>query len=118
MTKPTATERRAAAVFDALGDPTRRELLTAVGRSGPVTATELAADRTVTRQAIVKHLQLLAAAGLVQADKVGREQRYSVTPAPLDDAAAWMAGVGTAWDRRLAKLAERHSRTAGRGAPR
>ena len=118
MTKPTAAERRAAAVFDALGDPTRRELLTAVGRSGPVTATELAVDRTVTRQAIVKHLQLLATAGLVTAEKVGREQRYTVTLAPLDDAAAWMAGVGSAWDRRLAKLAERHTRATGRGAPR
>ncbi|MGN6694750.1 MAG: ArsR/SmtB family transcription factor [Aquihabitans sp.] len=118
MTRPTAADRRAAAVFDALGDPTRRELLAAVGRSGPVTATELAADRTVTRQAIVKHLQVLAGAGLVTAEKVGREQRYTVTAAPLDDAAAWMANVGSAWDRRLAKLAERHSRAAGRGAPR
>lgn len=118
MTKPTAAERRAAAVFDALGDPTRRELLTAVGKGGPVTATELAADRSVTRQAIVKHLQLLAAAGLVTTEKVGREQRYTVTTGPLDDAAAWMASVGTAWDRRLAKLAERHTRGAAGGVRR
>lgn len=118
MTRSSAADRRAAAVFDALGDPTRRELLTAVGRHGPVTATELAAERSVTRQAIVKHLQLLAAAGLVQAEKVGREQRYTVTPAPLDDAARWMASVGDAWDRRLAKLAERHTRAAPGGAPR
>lgn len=118
MTKPTAAERRAAAVFDALGDPTRRELLAAVGRSGPVTATELASERAVSRQAIVKHLQVLAAAGLVSADKVGREQRYSVTPAPLDDAARWMAAVGPSWDDRLAKLAERHTRTAPGGARR
>lgn len=109
MTKPTAADRRAAAVFDALGDPTRRELFAAVGRAGPVTATELAAERTVSRQAIVKHLQVLSAAGLVHAAKVGREQRYSVTPAPLDDAAGWMARVGSDWDRRLAKLAERHT---------
>jgi DNA-binding transcriptional ArsR family regulator len=108
VTQSSAAERRAAAVFDALGDPTRRELLAAVGQVGPVTATELATDRTVTRQAIVKHLQLLAAAGLVQAEKVGREQRYSVTAAPLDDAAAWMAAVGSAWDRRLEKLVGRH----------
>lgn len=108
MTEPSASDRRAAAVFDALGDPTRRELLAAVGRNGPVTATELAGERTVSRQAIVKHLQLLTAAGLVTAEKVGREQRYVVTAAPLDDAARWMASVGEAWDRRLAKLAERH----------
>lgn len=118
MTKPTASDRRAAAVFDALGDPTRRELLAAVGRTGPVTATELAAERPVSRQAIVKHLHLLAAAGLVAAEKVGREQRYTVTAAALDDAAAWMAAVGTAWDRRLAKLAERHTGTAPGGVRR
>ena len=112
MTEPTPSDGRAEAVFDALGDPTRRQLFAAVGQHGPVTATELAADRPVSRQAIVKHLQLLAAAGLVTAEKVGREQRYVVTPDPLDDAARWMASVGGAWDRRLAKLAERHTRAA------
>jgi DNA-binding transcriptional ArsR family regulator len=116
--RSTAADRRAAAVFDALGDPTRRELLAEVGRRGPITATELAEERSVTRQAIVKHLQLLAGAGLVQAEKVGREQRYTVTPGPLDDAARWMASVGDAWDRRLAKLAERHTRAAPGGARR
>ncbi|WP_426570958.1 ArsR/SmtB family transcription factor [Aquihabitans sp. McL0605] len=109
MTAPSASSRRAAAVFDALGDGTRRELFAAVGAAGSVTATELAADRPLSRQAVVKHLQLLAAAGLVQAEKVGREQRYRLTPAPLDDAAAWMASVGVAWDERLGRLAERHT---------
>lgn len=118
MTEPTASDRRAAAVFDALGDATRRDVLAAVGRTGPVTATELAADRPVSRQAIVKHLQILGAAGLVQAEKVGREQRYTVTTARLDDAGRWMASVGDAWDRRLAKLAERHTRAAPRGTRR
>lgn len=118
MTEQRAVDRRAATIFDALGDPTRRELFAAVGRHGPVTATELAADRSVTRQAIVKHLQQLAAAGLVVAEKVGREQRYTVRGGGTDDAAAWMAAVGSAWDRRLAKLAERSGGTAARGAPR
>lgn len=118
MTRPTAADRRAAAVFDALGDPTRRELFAAVGRSGPITATELAADRTVSRQAIVKHLQVLTGAGLVVPEKVGREQRYTVVAGATDDASAWMTSVGAAWDRRLAKLAERHTRAAPGGAPR
>ena len=118
MTKPTAADRRAAAVFDALGDPTRRELFAAVGRRGPVTATELAADRPVSRQAIVKHLQLLASAGLVASEKVGREQRYTVQAGSTDAAAAWMAAVGSQWDARLAKLAERHTRATPGGAPR
>ena len=118
MTRPSATDRRAAAVFDALGEPTRRELFAAVGARGPVTATELAVDRSVTRQAIVKHLQALASAGLVHAEKVGREQRYTVVAAPLADAATWMASVGSAWDARLAKLAERHLGDAAGEAPR
>ncbi|WP_421118315.1 hypothetical protein ACE2AJ_12985 [Aquihabitans daechungensis] len=52
------------------------------------------------------------------AEKVGREQRYTVVATSLEDAAAWMASVGSAWDARLAKLAERHTRDAAGGAPR
>ena len=107
MTKPTAADRRAAAVFDALGDATRRELFAAVGLDGPITATKLVVGRPLSRQAIVKHLQVLASAGLVTAEKVGREQRYRVTPSPLDDASAWMAQVGAEWDRRLSRLRKR-----------
>ncbi len=83
-----------------------------------MTASELAADRALSRQAIVKHLQALAGAGLVHAEKVGREQRSSVVAAPLAGAATWMASVGSAWDARLAKLAERHPGDAAGGAPR
>jgi DNA-binding transcriptional ArsR family regulator len=94
-------------VLDALGDATRRELLAAVGAAGPdgVTATELAVERTISRQAIVKHLQVLAEAGMVATEKVGREQRHRLVAAPLADAEAWLASVGDAWDRRLARLA-------------
>lgn len=92
------------AVFAALADGTRRELLRAVGRRGDATATELAADVPVSRQAVTKHLQVLAAAGLVDAERHGREQRYRLTPAPLDDAVRWMAEVGAAWDDRLERL--------------
>ena len=76
------------AVLDALGDATRRELLAAVAAAADagVTATELAADRSISRQAIVKHLQVLAAAGLIGAEKLGREQRYHLEPARLADA--------------------------------
>ena len=101
-----APSSHASAVLDALGDATRRELFAAVGASGAdgVTATELAVDRSISRQAIVKHLQVLAGAGLVAAEKVGREQRYRLEPARLADAAAWLTSVGAAWDRRLARL--------------
>ncbi len=95
------------AVFDALSDGTRRGLLAALGERGPSTATELAAGLPVTRQAVSKHLGALAAAGLVDSERSGREVRYRLTPAPLSDAVTWMADVGGKWDTRLAALRRR-----------
>jgi DNA-binding transcriptional ArsR family regulator len=94
-------------VFVALADPTRRRLLTSIASVGPVTATALAADLPISRQAVSKHLGILDDAGLVSASRAGRETRYSVTPEPFDDARAWMQRVGSLWDRRLAALDER-----------
>jgi DNA-binding transcriptional ArsR family regulator len=94
---------RVDAVFAALADPTRRRLLGRLAEQ-PSTATELAASEPVSRQAIVKHLRSLDEAGLVAPSRAGREVRYAVTPAPLEDAVGWMATVGAQWDRRLARL--------------
>ena len=91
-------------VFAALGDPTRREILQAVSARGDATATELAAMLPVTRQAVAKHLGVLAGAGLVASRRAGRETRYAPTPQPLGDAIAWMADLGAQWDARLARL--------------
>ena len=91
-------------VFAALGDPTRREILKAVSARGDATATELAAVLPVTRQAVAKHLGVLAGAGLVAPRRAGRETRYAPTPEPLGDAIAWMAELGAQWDARLARL--------------
>jgi len=91
-------------VFDALGDAGRRSLVAAVAARGAATATELAAELPVTRQAVAKQLVLLADAGLLRATRAGRETRYTVTPEPLRDAVAWMTGVGAEWDERLEKL--------------
>ncbi len=91
-------------VFAALGDPTRRALLDRLSRLGPMTATELAPDYPMSRQALVKHLAGLAAAGLVSPARRGREVRYEVVPDRLDEAAAWLGDVGRRWDRRLAAL--------------
>jgi DNA-binding transcriptional ArsR family regulator len=102
-------------VFDALGDPTRRDVLALVGRSGPMTATEVAAQMPITRQAVMKHLDLLRTAGLVASAREGRAVRYALRAEPLDEAAAWMASVGSAWDRRLAALAQRANHQRRRG---
>lgn len=104
---------RVDAVFAALGDPGRRSLVEAVAARGSATATELAAELPVTRQAVAKQLGALSQAGLLRARRAGRETRYEVTPEPLEDAVAWMVEVGAAWDERLAAL--RRSVTA-RGA--
>ncbi|MBX5443141.1 MAG: helix-turn-helix transcriptional regulator, partial [Solirubrobacteraceae bacterium] len=104
------------AVFAALSDPTRRLVLDEVGRRGDATATELAADLPVTRQAVAKHLAVLAQARLVDARRAGRETRYRVTPAPLNDAIGWMARVGGEWDERLARLQRLTARGRADGA--
>jgi DNA-binding transcriptional ArsR family regulator len=91
-------------VFGALSDPTRRDLLAAIAQRPDATATELAADLPISRQAVLKHLSALADAGLLDRERSGREVRYRVTPAPLSDAVGWMADVGAQWDERLAML--------------
>ena len=91
-------------VFAALADPMRRRILDAVAEHGDATATVLAAELPVSRQAIVKHLTVLEAAGLVSASRVGREVRYAVRPAALDATARWMSALAADWDRRLADI--------------
>jgi DNA-binding transcriptional ArsR family regulator len=91
-------------VFDALADPNRRYVLEALAERDTATATELAAELPVTRQAVAKHLTALSEAGLVESRRAGRETRYELTPAPLGDAMDWMAGVGAEWEARLAAL--------------
>ena len=90
-------------VFSALADPTRRRLLSAIAAQ-PSTATELAGDLPISRQAVVKHLSTLSQAGLLQRERDGRDVRYRVTPEPLSEAVSWIAEVGGEWDTRLAAL--------------
>ncbi|MGW1773823.1 ArsR/SmtB family transcription factor [Streptomyces sp. NPDC002104] len=105
-------------VLVALADPTRRRLLGLLASHGEVTATTLAEGLPVSRQAVVKHLAVLDAAGLVSGSRVGREVRYTVRPAALDATARWMATLAADWDRRLAavkRIAEAAERDAHQG---
>ncbi|MGH3544128.1 MAG: ArsR/SmtB family transcription factor [Mycobacterium sp.] len=102
-------ERRGAvetvgSVLVALADPMRRQLLDLLAAQGEATATTLAERLPVSRQAVVKHLAVLDAAGLVSGSRVGREVRYAVRPAALDATARWMAALAADWDRRLANI--------------
>ena len=111
-----ASERVVADLFFALGDGTRLSVVRKLGSGGALSATELSDGAKVTRQAIVKHLQVLHDAGLVTPEKRGREVLYSLEPRRLAEARAFLDGVSASWDRaieRLRKLVEepRHSRT-------
>ena len=94
-------------VLGALADPTRRSLFERLSTGGPETATNLALGLPVSRQAVVKHLQVLAEAGLLSSERVGREVRFDAEPEGLGVATAWMDEAGASWDRRLGKLRRR-----------
>jgi DNA-binding transcriptional ArsR family regulator len=91
-------------VLTALADPTRRQLLDLLAERGEATATTLAEQLPVSRQAVVKHLAVLDAAGVVAGSRVGREVLYSVRPAALSATAQWMSAVAADWDKRLATI--------------
>jgi DNA-binding transcriptional ArsR family regulator len=100
-------------VFAALGDPTRRGiyeklLVEANGRN----ATEIARAAKVSRQAIVKHLQVLVKAGLASSQREGREVRYLAAEHGMSEATEWLARSSAAWDRRIDTLHRRASSRA------
>jgi DNA-binding transcriptional ArsR family regulator len=106
-------EEIAARVFTALADPTRRAILAALAAGGPATATDLAAALPISRQAIAKHLGLLAGAGLVRAEPGERRRvRYRLQPAPMRVAQQFLAALARDWDSRLEMLAEHLFRSA------
>jgi DNA-binding transcriptional ArsR family regulator len=91
-------------VFAALADPTRRHLVETLASRGGASATALAAELPISRQAVAKHLAALNGVGLVRSHRAGRETVYELQPAPLEEAASWIAEVGAEWDQRLARL--------------
>jgi DNA-binding HxlR family transcriptional regulator len=88
------------AVFQALSDPTRREVMRRLSQDGPTTLGAFASGLPVTRQAVSKHLLVLEEAGLVHVS--GRHPSAPVPshPRPLTDAMGWMVDVGAEWDER------------------
>lgn len=102
MTRPSVTALDT--LFGALADPTRRLLVERLLTNGPATATALAETTPLTRQAILKHLQVLEAAGLMEHERYGREVRFRVTPKPLASAVAWIVDTAGQWDQRLDRL--------------
>ncbi|WP_433798621.1 ArsR/SmtB family transcription factor [Actinomycetospora sp. CA-084318] len=104
---PADQERVAEQVFVALADPTRRALLADLATHGPSTATDLAARLPITRQAITKHLDRLADAGLVTAEPGERRRiRHRLRSAPMRVAQRYLAALARDWDGPLAALAD------------
>ncbi|HYS08374.1 MAG TPA: metalloregulator ArsR/SmtB family transcription factor [Myxococcales bacterium] len=99
-----ARERAVADVFFALGDGTRLSVLQKLGSGGAQSATALSDGAKVTRQAIVKHLQVLEGAGLVDHQKRGRAVLYALKPDRLDDARVFLEEVSASWDRAIERL--------------
>ena len=93
-----------APIFAALGDEMRLRLIAALCVGGAMSITQLTAGTDITRQAITKHLDVLAAAGLVRDAKVGRERLWEFEPAQLDEARRSLEMIARQWDHALAKL--------------
>jgi DNA-binding transcriptional ArsR family regulator len=90
-------------VFAALGDDTRWAILARLGEA-PASASALARELPISRQAIVKHLELLSAAGLVETERVGREHVHRALGGRLSDVARELERIGRTWDARLARI--------------
>jgi len=94
----------------ALADPTRRAVFERLNAKGPASASQLASELPVTRQAIAKHLSQLDSVGLVDRSEQGRQVIYAARVAPLDGVATWLETVGNDWEARLTKLKDSFER--------
>jgi DNA-binding transcriptional ArsR family regulator len=90
-------------VFHALADPARRHMLERLTR-GPASVSELARPLPLTLPAIVQHLQVLEASGLVRSEKLGRVRTCRIEPAAMRSAEQWLAERRTTWERRFDRL--------------
>lgn len=109
LTSPSTRAGRAeagasASVFAALGDPKRLQLVTRLCRDGPSSIARLTAGSQVTRQAIAKHLHVLARAGLVRGYRRGRERLWELEADRLETARAYLDLVSKRWDDTLERL--------------
>jgi DNA-binding transcriptional ArsR family regulator len=106
MSKPRIerTLAGAALLFAALGDPTRLALLQHLSKGGPASISVLADNFDTSRQGITKHLHVLAAAGLIDGERRGREQLWAINPARLQEAERHLQVIARGWDTALGRL--------------
>lgn len=92
-------------VFHALADPSRRSIVERLVR-GPASVSQLAEPLDMTLAAVVQHLAVLEAAGLVSSQKVGRVRTCQLEAEALRGAEGWLGGQRTSWERRLDRLTD------------
>jgi DNA-binding transcriptional ArsR family regulator len=90
-------------LFQALADPTRRVMVERLSR-GPASVSTLAQPFAMSLPAVLQHLQVLEASGLVRSEKVGRVRTFRIESAALRTAERWIAARRTRWERRLDRL--------------
>lgn len=93
-----------AKVFSALGDPTRLRLVAVLCAGGVFSIAQLTANTAITRQAVTKHLNVLADAGVVRDTKAGRERLWQLDPAQIEEAKRTLEVIGRQWETALDKL--------------
>jgi DNA-binding transcriptional ArsR family regulator len=104
------TLKASAPLFAALGDETRLGLVVCLCKKGPLSIAKLTAGSAITRQAVTKHLRVLAEAGLVRGTRDGRESVWELQPRRLEDGRRYLERISGQWDdalERLRKLVER-----------
>jgi DNA-binding transcriptional ArsR family regulator len=99
-----ASLRGAAPIFAALGDETRLRLIAVLCAGSALSIAQLTSGTDITRQAVTKHLHVLAEAGLVRDIKVGRERRWELEPAQVEEARRSLDLIGRQWDHALGRL--------------
>lgn len=107
MSRKTANRRASAppyTLFAALGDPTRLALVTRLSSGQPHSIAQLTEGSRLTRQAITKHLRVLASAGIVRCSQSGREMLYEFQPQPIIEMHQYLHQVAHRWDQALARL--------------
>jgi len=92
-------------MFQALADPTRRSMVERLSH-GPASVSELAKPLAMSLPAVVQHLQVLEASGLVRSEKVGRVRTCRIEPQALTSAEGWIMERRREWERRLDRLGE------------
>lgn len=104
MSRAKRESAEAATIFAALGDATRLAVLVTLCAGGPLSIARLSDQFAISRQAVTKHLGVLASAGLVKSHKEGRERIWEFEPKRLTDVHQYLEALSRKWDGALDRL--------------